>query len=529
VHIPLIDQRTPAPAQGSGGKLTVTFVRAPIVCSEGSINNEATPSIAFAYLSAYVKAHGYRTHIVDGIAEGLNRLWPLPKYPGFMCHGEPFEELIARIPSDSDVIAFSGMFSGEWPVLRDLILMVHERFPKALYVIGGEHATAVPEYTLRDCPPLDVVVRGEGEHTLYELLEAYGGSGDYSMVGGISFLDESGAYHENGNLPRIRDANTIPWPDWPEGYLEKFWEAGKSYGVSTARDMPFMASRGCPYSCTFCSNPQMWTTRYVLRSPEDCIAEIRSYVERYNITSLQFYDLTAIIKRDWILDFCTRLLKEDFRVSWSLPSGTRSEVLDREALRLIKESGCSYLVYAPESGSAETLAKIKKKVKLDRLEDSVLEARRQGIVVRTNLIIGFPSETRRQVFQTLLWGLKMAVRGVDEVPVFLYNPYPGSELFDELAAQGKVRLSDDYFFVLTSINGKYISSQSVSYNPHIGAVELVFWRTLFMGANYLVSYLLYPARIVRTLRSLFSPGSSTVLEHRLKDALRRHREERASA
>ena len=507
-------------------KPKVTFVRAPIVCSAGSINNEATPCIAFAYLSAYLKAHGYRTRIVDGIAEGLNRIWPLKKYPGFMCHGEPFDELIARIPEDTDVLAFSGMFSGEWPVLRDLILMIHERFPRALFVIGGEHATALPEYALRDCRALDVVVRGEGEHTLYEVVEAYAERGDCTSVSGISFLDEDGAYHENGTLPRIRNADTIPWPDWPEGYLEKFWQAGKSYGISTDRDMPFMASRGCPYSCTFCSNPQMWTTRYVLRSPEDCIAEIRSYVERYDITSLQFYDLTAIIKRDWILEFCQRLLEQDFRLTWSLPSGTRSEVLDREALRLIKESGCSYLVYAPESGSPETLAKIKKKVKLDRLEESVLEARRQGIVVRTNLIIGFPSETRRQIFQTLLWGLKMAVRGVDEVPVFLYNPYPGSELFDQLYAKGQVQLGDDYFFVLTSINGKYISSQSVSYNPHVGAKELVMWRTLFMGANYLVSYLFYPSRILRTLRSLFSSESSTVLEHRIKDALRRHREER---
>ena len=140
----------------------VTFVRNPIVAAAKSFNNEATPCIAFAYLSAYIARRGYDYRLVDGIAEGLNQTWPLSTVPGFRCQGLTYDEILERIPADTDVIAFSAMFSGEWPVLRDLILYVRERHPHALFVAGGEHITALTEFSLRDCPALDLAVCGEG-------------------------------------------------------------------------------------------------------------------------------------------------------------------------------------------------------------------------------------------------------------------------------------------------------------------------------------------------------------------------------
>src|SRR5262249_30130767 len=152
----------------------------------------------------------------------------------------------------------------------------------------------------------------------------------------------------------------------------------------------------------------------------DLIAEIKHYMERYNVTALQFYDLTAITKKEWTVEFCTRLINEGIKLNWSLPSGTRSEALDAEVHGLLKKTGCNYLVYAPESGSPETMKKIKKRVKLEKVTESVIEAKRQGIVVRTNLIIGFPHETRANVFETIRFGLYLAFKGVDEVTINIF-------------------------------------------------------------------------------------------------------------
>ena len=96
----------------------VSLIRGPIVFGDGAINNEATPAIAFAFLSGYLRKYGYETTIVDAIAEGLNKTWPLKQYPGFNCQGLKFEEVISRIPKNSEVIGFSGMFSGEWPKIN---------------------------------------------------------------------------------------------------------------------------------------------------------------------------------------------------------------------------------------------------------------------------------------------------------------------------------------------------------------------------------------------------------------------------
>ena len=501
----------------------VTLVRGPLVSTVRAANNEATPCIGLAYVAGYVRQYGYDVTIVDAIGEGLNRYWPLDDHPGYICQGLRFDEIVDRIPPDTQVIGVSAMFSGEWPVQRALITAIRARFPNALIAAGGEHMTALPEYSLRDCPALDVCVRGEGEHPFYELLDRWLTAGSYENVSGIAFLDADGRFVLNGSLPRIKDVGTIPWPHWPEGYLEKFWAAGKSYGVCTERDMPMLISRGCPFQCTFCSSPQMWTTLYKLRPVDDVIAEIKFYQEKYAITAVQLYDLTAITKRSWTIEFCQRLLDEGIHLKWSLPSGTRSEALDRETLEYLRRTGCNYLVYAPESGSPATLKMIKKKVHLDRLTASILEAKRQGLILRTNLIIGFPGESRADIFQTLRYGVKLAVHGVDEVSVNLFSAYPGSEIFQGLMAANKVKLDDAYFLGLTSMYSDFTKTDVPTFNDAMSAKELSHWRLAFMLTGYVLGYLLRPARVLRTFRNVFfgSHEAATVFEHRLKDALGR--------
>ena len=100
---------------------------------------------------------------------------------------------------------------------------------------------------------------------------------------------------------------------------------------------------------------------YVMRDIDDVIAEIKHYIERYAVSSFQLYDLTAFTRKRWTVAFCQRLLQENLNIRWSLPSGTRSEVLDEEVLTLLKQTGCDYIAYAPESGSPATLNRIKKR------------------------------------------------------------------------------------------------------------------------------------------------------------------------
>ena len=507
-----------------GRKLKTTLVRAPVVSTKSALNNEATPSIAFAYISSYLRKNGYEPVWADGIADGLNQVWPLKKYPGYVCQGLTFEEILARVPEDSEVIGFNAMFSGEWPIVRELIKWVRKRCPNAVFVAGGEHATALSEFILKDCPALDIVIRGEGEHTFYEVLEALAEGIDLDRIDGIVFRGPEGHPVSNPNLPRMRDLSAMPWPYWPDNYLEKFWAAGKSYGPQTDRDIPMMFSRGCPYRCTFCSSPQMWTTRYVLRDPADVIDEVAHYVEKYKITGVQLYDLTAITKKRWTVELLTGIVARGVKVRWAFPSGTRSEILDDESLGCLKEAGCNYLAYAPESGSPAMLEKLKKRIDLGRMTQSVRTAKRLGLVVRANFIIGFPGESRFNVYQTLAYGLRLSAMGIDEVQPNIFSPYPGSEIFAQLHQQGRITLDDKYFMSLTSLNSDLTALNPLTFNEFMGPRELALYRFIFTALNYGISYLLFPSRILRTFRNLTGGRqSATVFEHRIKDALMRRR------
>jgi radical SAM superfamily enzyme YgiQ (UPF0313 family) len=141
-----------------------------------------------------------------------------------------------------------------------------------------------------------------------------------------------------------------------------------------------------------------------------------------------------------------------------------------------------------------------------------------GVNIKANLMIGFPDETRRDLLRTILFGLRAAWIGVDDIPLFPFSPYPGSALYDELRAAGKVPPpSDDYFARL----GYMDVTRTASVSRHIGTFELNLYLVLGMSAFYIISYLRRPSRFLRTLRSIRSDRSETVLEQRLVEFKRR--------
>ena len=220
----------------------------------------------------------------------------------------------------------------------------------------------------------------------------------------------------------------------------------------------------------------------------------------------------------------SRSTNENIDLKWSVPQGTRSEILDEESLSLLKKTGCHYLVYAPESGSPRTLTAIKKRVSLKALMKSAMTTRRLGIVIRCNLIIGFPGETRWDILRTVLFSLGAAIRGVDEVSVNLFSPYPGSELINQILAEGRIELNDGYFLKLSSLNSEFSALNPMTVNENVGPRELALYRIILLASNYALGYLFYPKRILRTIRNMQTSESATVFERRIRDFLRNRSE-----
>ena len=514
---------------------TVTILRPPLLVPTWSDSGPLTPPIGPAYLAASLRQAGHLARIVDGLGENPSQVTRLFD-DRVMAIGLRSEEIVERI-EPSDLIGISCMFSQDWPEIRRLIQMVRRRYPSVPIVAGGEHITATPGFTLDSTPEVDVCVIGEGEETIVELAAAVQHGTPFDAIPGLVLradkrsrpglaLHSDQTTRSTGSRTRIRNLDEIPWPAWDLVPLANYLDNGLGYGVDRGRSMPMIATRGCPYQCTFCSNPEMWTTRWYARDPEKVLDEIQTYRERYAATNFDFYDLTAIVKRSWIIQFTNRILERKMEFTWQLPSGTRSEAIDDEVSRLLYESGCRNMSYAPESGSPEVLKRIKKVVKLDRLEASVRGAVRSGLNVKLNIIMGFPKESRKELGQTVRFLARMGLVGVHDMSVSLFSPYPGSELYHELRKSGRIpELSDEYFLGLCAYKD---FAQSVSYTDGLSPRVLNVYRILGFLVFYGTQYAVRPWRMVRLLMNLLQHRQESRLDKSLQDLAHRIRNRRSA-
>lgn len=500
----------------------VALIRPFAVMSRNAYSTPITLPIGLAYLAAVLELAKYPVTIVDGIGEDIHNIH-VSSCGRFNLQGLSAEGIVDRIPPESKVIGISMMFSQEWLEHRKLIHSIRARFPSAKIVAGGEHSTAMPEYVLRDCPDIDYVIAGEGEMAILQLVHAIYHGISTEGIGGLSYLSADGAFQTSGLSPRLMHVDELPRPAWHLCPVQSYFIDNWTMGIARGRNMPILASRGCPYQCTFCSNPGMWTTRYKLRNVDEVISEIEWLIERYQANSIDFFDLTAIVKKDWIIEFCAKLKEKGISVVWQLPSGTRSEALDAEALQAIYDANCRYLVYAPESGSQRSLEMIKKKLKLDKTINSVRMAVNIGQTVKVNFIIGFPHENFSDVWKTVSLMFRMALIGVHDSNLAIFTPYPGSELYTQLVDDGSISgVNDEYFANLIL---QFDFTVAKSYAPHMSGMTLVVWRAIGQFGFYAISYAIRPWRAINLFKGIIRPGTiaNNLFEQRIFDFFARRK------
>lgn len=476
----------------------IVLIRPPMVLSKYSLSTSTTPPIAIAYLSGTLRANGYELQTIDALGEDIERMTPIEGTAG-LAQGLPIEQIVERIDADAKIIGYSAMFSCAWTYDKKILERIRERFPEALIVAGGEHITACSEYVLQDSPAIDLCVRGEGEETLIDIVNTTFAGKDPRTLNGVVGRD-NGSVRANPARARIRAIDDIAQPHWDDLPLETYMSGGYGHGVNLGRSMPLLATRGCPFQCTFCSSPFMWTTRWEARSPQKVFDEMVRYIEKYDAENFDFYDLTAIIKKKWIIEFCDLIIESGLKFTWQLPSGTRSEAIDAEVVDRLWVSGCRNMNYAPESGSEAVLKRIKKKVSLPRLEESMRAAVRRGLNVKINMIFAFPEDTPGEMWEDFKFGMKCAWLGVHDSSFIPYVPYPGSELYFQLAGENKLEpMSDDYFNSLIPFSDL---EHARSFNPHIDDKQLVWARYLYFALFYGTMFLRWPLRPVRIFVNL---------------------------
>ncbi|MFH1800845.1 MAG: radical SAM protein [Candidatus Omnitrophota bacterium] len=504
--------------------MKIILIRAPSIIGASASTAPICPPVGLAYLKAVINRFTDDCLVIDPIGN-LPQIRPMKDHKKCMLLGQSLEELIERVPSDSELILVSIMFSQDWPYAREFLKALRKKAPQAKILAGGEHVTALPEYSMKESSEIDLCVLGEGELVLEELLSKYAFSKSLPQDLPGTCVRIAGEIKKNPRRELIKDINVLPWPDWNDFPLENYLAGGHGFGVNLGRSMPILASRGCPYQCTFCSSHTMWTTAWRVRTPENVVEEMAYYIKKYKVTNFDFYDLTFVIKKDWIVQFCELLIAKGWDTTWQLPSGTRSEVIDRQVAALLYRAGCRNLSYAPESGSEEVLKMIKKKINLSDMLSSMSACAGEGLSVKANIVCGFPGETWQHLLQTYFFILKAGWTGMDDLSINQFSPYPGSELFDFLIEKGEVKLNGEYFEHLSS----YASMTTAhSYSEHLSNRDILIFKHLGTLGFYGVSFLRRPWKLLRVIRNIFKGNETSRLEKTLLSYLKRFRQEPAS-
>lgn len=493
-----------------------------------SLTQRASPPLGLAYIAAAVEQQGYDVQVIDCVAEAPSNYFNFQDLKGVSALGIDFDSFLQLLQPDYQLIGLSVMFSNNWLINRHLINLLKQRYPNALIVIGGEHSSAIPEYCLRDCEGLDMVVTGEGEETIADVAARLLQGESYENVEGTVYKKRMANGMDiitNPRRKRIRAIGDIAQPAWHLFPLEKYFDNEISYGIAYGRSLPIFATRGCPYECTFCSSPQMWGTKYSMRDVEDVIAEVKKLNTLYGVTNIDFYDLTAIINRRWILDFCAALEREGLVITWQIPAGTRSEAIDYEVAAALKKAGCVNITYAPESGSQEMLKSIKKKVTPERMLHSIDQSYKAGLDIKLNIMLGYPDERISDMMRTNWFLIKASFYGATDASPSMFSPYPGSALFKELEERKELTLNDQYFYSI-------VYSQSLhhfkNYNRHNSRNTMMMMLFVSYLCFYVSNYLFRPVRAFRLVINVATRNYKTRGEYMLGTVINRLRATKAA-
>lgn len=381
------------------------------------------PPIGLMFIASYARQKGYDIRILDTGVDSMDEA-------GLEAYLKEGKYDVVGIPCFTNTARYTF----------DTARVVRKALPGALIVIGGVHATVLPEKTLLECPEADIIVVGEGEVTFSEILNwEYGNKGALSQIDGIVYREGPVLNKTRSRLP-AENLSSFPVPAYDMLKMEKYIPHPTQY--KRLPSFPIITSRGCPFSCTFCSASKVHGKKLRVRSLDNVFEEIDLLVGRYGAKGLYIQDSSFTNSRKYVIDFCNRLLDKGYNLSWM--ANARVDQVDKELVRLMKSAGCWQITIGAESANEASLRLIKKHQDKDQIVRAVETIRKANIQIMACYILGLPGESAREVENTINFAKALATH---TALFFLPVPYPGTELLEQCRSDGGLRLDavwDDY-------------------------------------------------------------------------------------
>ena len=415
------------------------------------------PPLGLMCIAGYIKKHtDYEVEIIDSSVEKLN-----------------YNKLKEKIEkSKPDMVGITAMTFTLIDAIKTAEL-VKEINPKIITIVGGPHPTIYPEETIK-FKIFDFCVVGEGEKPILELIKNIDSWKKLKEIKVLVFKDKERIVN-NGQSEFINNLDDLPFPARQlVPYKKYFSSISSNFPITT-----MFTSRGCPYKCLFCDRPQLGKL-FRARSAKNVVDEMEE-CEKMGIKEIFMYDDTFGVDRQRVLEICDEILKRNLKIAWDVR--TRVNTVDEQILSKMKQAGCQRIHYGVEAGTQKILEVLRKEITLEMVEKTFKLTQKIGIKAEAYFMIGAPSETKKDVLETIEFMKKI---NPDYVHITIATPFPATDLYRLGLEQGV--LPFDYW-------QKFAENPTSSFKPlfwekELSREELILllkkaYRSFYLRPNYI--------------------------------------------
>jgi anaerobic magnesium-protoporphyrin IX monomethyl ester cyclase len=386
----------------------------------------ALPPLGLLYIAAVLEENGVDVKVVDSAVE--NHSW------------EDVERLIEKESPELLGVPLTtpGYVSG-----MKTLEIAKRVDPKIKTVVGGPHATVLPDETL-NYKTVDYLVRAEGENTILDLSQHVLGTKKKKLnkIPNLSYT--VGKKNKHNKIVYIKDVDSIPLP------ARHFVPIRKYTGVMLPRKLPetqIMSTRGCPFQCTFCSK-KVFGSMYRFRDPVLVVDEIEHLVDNYKIKALTFYDDGINYNPKRLEKICDEMIERGLNdeIEWKGQLRVNESFVTKPLLEKMKKSGCWLLCWGIETGDPVMLRRIKKAITFKEVKRALKISASVGIKNLGFFMAGNQFETVSSVERTINFAIELTKYGLDYPQLSLGVPYPGTEFYQIAKRHGWIRAKgwEDY-------------------------------------------------------------------------------------
>jgi anaerobic magnesium-protoporphyrin IX monomethyl ester cyclase len=381
------------------------------------------PPAWVAYLVGYLKAGGYAdVTFIDAMTYHLEE-----------------DQVRARLLElRPDIVGCTAITPAIYKAER-ILQVAKEMNPSVVTVLGGIHATFMYPQVLKEAPWIDAVVRGEGEQVFLNFVQAVDEgrwSQDRNCVHGIAYLAGDKVIATPAEPP-IKDLDRIK-PDW--GVLD--WDQYIYLPMGTRLAIPNFA-RGCPFTCSFCSQWKFWRD-YRIRDPKAVVDEIEDLVRNHDVGFFILADEEPTIHRKKFIQFCELLIERQLPVLWGINTRVTDILRDEKLLPMFRKAGLIHVSLGTEAAAQLQLDRFNKETTIAQNKRAIQLLKDAGIVAEAQFIVGLENETAETLEETY----RMAQDWKPDMANWcMYTPWPFSDLFQDLGDKVQVFDFEKYNFV----------------------------------------------------------------------------------